>query len=132
RFSSGILQEAMHATLPRRRRRALHWRWAELLEARHAGRPERVLPQLVHHWSEADEPLKVVAHGTELARRSLAACSPTEALRAASRVLEFLEEGERVAEAGARELLAAAHRQAGATEACLRELERAVALYTEA
>ena len=45
---------------------------AELLETRHAGRIERVLPQLVHHFSQGDVPDKTVeyalAPGEDLAR----------------------------------------------------------------
>ena len=49
RFSSGVVHDVMYAGLSPRKRRSLHRRCAELLEARHAGRLDRVLPQLVHH-----------------------------------------------------------------------------------
>ena len=40
----------------------------ELLEARHAGRIERVLPQLVHHFFQGDVPDKTVEYALRLAR----------------------------------------------------------------
>ena len=46
-----------------RKRRTLHRRFAELLEARHAGRLDRVLPQLVHHCFQGDVPEKTVEYG---------------------------------------------------------------------
>jgi predicted ATPase len=53
-FSSGVVHDVLYAGLSPRKRRSLHRRCAELLEARHAGRLERVLPQLVQHYFQGD------------------------------------------------------------------------------
>ncbi|MFI5183824.1 MAG: protein kinase, partial [Vicinamibacteria bacterium] len=91
-FSSGVVRDVLYAGLSRRRRRSLHRRYAELLEVRYGGRLERVLPQLVHHFSQGDVPDKTVAYGLRLAKSSLDAFSAEEAARSAKTTLEFLDE----------------------------------------
>ena len=39
---------------------------AEILEKRHAGRLERIYPELLHHFSEGDVPEKTVEFGFKL------------------------------------------------------------------
>jgi predicted ATPase len=46
-FTSGVVREVLYAELSRRKRRSLHRRYAEQLEKRHAGKLDRVYPQLV-------------------------------------------------------------------------------------
>ena len=55
-FSSGIVRDALYGALARRRRRSLHRKYAGLIEQRYAGRLERIYPELVHHFSQADLP----------------------------------------------------------------------------
>src|SRR5262249_22672868 len=62
-FSSGLVRDVLYAGLPRRKRRSLHRRYAEIVEKRHAGRVERVLPQLLHHFSQGDVADKTVEYG---------------------------------------------------------------------
>jgi ABC-type transport system substrate-binding protein len=132
-FSSGIVRDVLYGELSRRKRRSLHRRFAEVLETRHAGRLERVYPELVHHFSEGDVPEKTVAYGLELARKSLEAFSPEEAIRATKTALEYLEDeewaGDRSLEGEARMLLAQAHRLAGHTDGALVEAESAVKIF---
>ncbi len=128
-FSSGVVRDVLYAGLSRRKRRSVHRRYAELLEGRHSGRLERVLPQLVHHFSQGDVPEKTVEFGLRLARASLEAFSAEEATRAAKTTLEFLDEewsGERGLEGEARVLLARALRMGGDIEGALREAAAAV------
>jgi ABC-type transport system substrate-binding protein len=130
-FASGVVRDVLYASLSPRKRRSLHRRCAELLESRHAGRLERVLPQLVHHYWNGDVPEKTVEHGLRLAASSLDAFSSEEAARAAKLALSFLDdewEGDRGVEAEARLLLARALRMAGDTEAALRETQAAVGI----
>src|SRR5262249_45012041 len=105
-FSSGIVRDALYAGLSRRRRRSLHRQYAELLEKRYAGRLERIYPELVHHYSQADVAEKTVEYGLKLARKSLDAFSPDEAVRVAKIALDYLEDaeeaGDRLLEADAR------------------------------
>ncbi|HET7292315.1 MAG TPA: ABC transporter substrate-binding protein [Vicinamibacteria bacterium] len=132
-FSSGVVRDVLYAGLSRRRRRALHRRYAELLETRHgAGRRDRVLAQLMHHFSQGDVPDKTVEYGLRLARISLDSWSAEEAARSAKTALEFLDdewEGERALEGEARALLARAQRMAGNVEAALKEAEGAVRVF---
>ncbi|HYR45368.1 MAG TPA: AAA family ATPase, partial [Thermoanaerobaculia bacterium] len=132
-FASGIVRDVLYGALSRRRRRSLHRKYAELLEKRYAGRLERVYPELVHHFSQADVPEKTVEHGLRLGQKSLDAFSPDDAMRAAKTCLEFLEddewEGDRSLEGEARLVLARAHRMAGNADGALREAEAAVKVF---
>ncbi|MFA6955942.1 MAG: ABC transporter substrate-binding protein [Thermoanaerobaculia bacterium] len=131
-FSSGIVRDVLYGTLSRRRRKALHRKYAELLEARNAGRLERVYPQLVHHFSEGDVAEKTVEYGLELARRSLDAYTPERAVRVIRTVMEFLDDdsGSGAANEGeSRTILASAHRMLGNLEAALREADQAVRVF---
>ena len=131
-FSSGVVRDVLYAALSPRKRRSLHRRCAERLESRHAGRLERVLPQLVHHYFNGDVPEKTVEHGLRLAGSSLDAFSAEEAARSARMALSFLDdewEGDRGLEAEARLLLARAHRMGGDIEGALREAATAVGVH---
>ncbi len=132
-FSSGVVRDVLYAALSRRKRRSLHRSYAEILEKRHGGRLERVYPDLVHHYSQADVPEKTVEYGIALAHKSLDAFSAEEAIRVAKVALDYLEDAEdpadRVLEGETRLLLARGHRMAGSIEAALREAEAAVRVF---
>src|SRR5439155_12036790 len=70
-FASGIVRDVLYGALSRRKRRSLHRKYAELLEKRYAGRLERVYPDLVHHFSQADIAEKTVEYGLKLSQKSL-------------------------------------------------------------
>lgn len=127
-FSSGVVRDVLYSSLPRRRRRALHRKHAEEIEKRNAGRLERVYPQLFEHYVQADMPEKVIEYGFLLARKSLDAFSPDDAITVLQTVLDFSAEegGERSAEAEAKNLLAAAHRMMGNVTLALEEIEAAI------
>ena len=134
RFSSGVVHDVMYAGLSPRKRRALHRRAIELLEARHAGRLDRVLPQLVHHCFQGDVPDKAVEYALRLTRSSLDAFSVEEAIRFATTALTFLDaewEGPRVIEGDARLLLARGQRMAGDLETALRETATATRIFEQ-
>jgi ABC-type transport system substrate-binding protein len=123
-FGSGVVRDVLYASLSRRKRRSLHQKCAELIESRHSGRIERVLPQLLHHFYQADVPEKTVEYGLRLSKTSIEAFSAEEAARSARTALEFLDEeweGERLLEGEARILLAKAHRMSGDIDAALKE-----------
>ena len=127
-FSSGVVRDVLYGELSRRRRRALHRKYAEYIEKRHEGRLERFYPQLVYHYSQADIEEKTVEYALRQARASLDAFSPEEATRAVKTALEFLDqewEGESWREGEARLLLAQAHRMSGDIDGALREVEAA-------
>ena len=129
-FSSGIVRDVLYAALSRRKRRSLHRKYADLVEQRNAGRLERVYPELVHHFSQADVPEKTVEYALKLAQKSLDAFSPEETVRVAKVALDYLEGAEdtedRKSEGEARLLLAQGHRMAGNIDAALREAEAAI------
>ena len=130
-FSSGVVRDVLYGALSRRKRRSLHRKYAEEIERRHAGRLERVYPQLVHHFSQGDVPDKTVEYGLRMAKTALDAFSPEESARAAKTVLEFLDEeweGDPQLEIDARMLLAQAYRMAGDIDGALKEAETAARL----
>jgi predicted ATPase len=128
-FASGIVRDVLYAALSRRKRRSLHRKYAELVEKRSAGRLERVYPELVHHFSQADVPDKTVEYGLKLAQKSLDTFSPEETIRVAKIALEYLEDeewtGDPSLEGQARLLLAQGQRMTGNVDAALREAEAA-------
>jgi len=134
-FSSGIVRDVLYGALSRRKRRSLHRKYAELIEKRYTGRLERIYPDLVHHFSQADIPEKTVEYGLRLAQKSLDALSPDDAIRVGKIALEFLEDeewpGDPSLEGDARLLLAHAYRMAGNTDGALREAEAAVKVFEE-
>ena len=134
-FSSGIVRDVLYAALSRRKRRSLHRKYAELIEKRYAGRLDRIYPELVHHFWQADVPEKTVEYGLKLAQKSLEAFSPEDTIRVAKIVLDFLEDegwtGERSLAGEARSLMAHGYRIAGNTDSALREAEAAVKVFDE-
>lgn len=134
-FSSGLLREVLYARLSRRRRKALHRRSAEKLEARHTRRIQRVLPQLVYHYAACDEAQRVVECATRLARLSMDMCSPEAAARAVRTALEHL--GEIEGETGLQEgelrtTLARALRWVGDADGALAECDQALRAFDRA
>lgn len=127
-FASGIVRDVLYRGLSRRRRRALHRRCAERLEARFAGRTERVSSRLVHHFSEGDEAEKTVHYALELARDALAGFGSEAAVRALRTALELVEDdtADGGHEAELRRYLAAALGTQGHFEAAMKEAARAV------
>ena len=135
-FASGILRDVLYNGLARRKRKLLHKRYAAQLEKRNAGRLERVYPELLHHYTEADVPEKAVEYGLLLAKKALEAFSADEASRAARAVLDHVEGAEEAegasaegAEGEARLLLLRAAAMSGQTEAALREAEAALKVF---
>lgn len=131
-FSSGVVRDVLYAELSRRKRRTLHRKYAEHIEKRHEGRLERIYPQLVFHYSQADVGEKTVEYALRHARASLDAFSPEEATRTVKTALGFLDEvweGEGWREGEARMMLGQAHRMSGDIEGALREVESAVKVF---
>ena len=135
-FVSGVLRDLVYGQLTRRARRALHRRWAEELERRHAGRLDRVRAQLLLHCAQADLAEKVLEHGPPAIRLALDSFSPEEAVRSAETVLDFLDERaapERCElEGDVRLLLSEAQRLLRNTEAAIKQAASAARLFQEA
>lgn len=131
RFAHGVMRDVLYHELPRRRRRRLHRRHAEWLEARHRDRPEVVHPQLLRHWAAAEDADKAVAYALEVARHALASFSPREAIAACRRGLELAEEEDRglLARAELLLLLGRSHRAAGEPAAALLRCEQAAEIF---
>jgi len=132
RFASGMVRDVLYAQIPRRRRRSLHAQCAQQIERRQKERLDRVYPQLVYHYAEADVADKTVEYGLLQARAALEAFSPEEALHATRVALDFLDgewEGERTAEGEARLLLARASRMAGEMQSAFVEARRAADVF---
>ncbi len=133
-FTSALVRDVLYDGLPRRRRRLLHRRCGEVVEARAGHRLDAVYPRLVHHFGLAGAADKVVRYGLALARRELELLAGDKALRAARTVLEVLAESPDAgaAEAGARAAAAEALRLVGDLAAAAVELELAAALHAAA
>ncbi len=134
RFSSALVREVVYARLPRRRRRRLHRTHAERLEARYGERPERVLSQLVHHFSEGDVVDKTIQYGQMLARQSLDAYCWDDAIRAAQVALDFAEDDLSAdsTEGDLRLILAEAQSAKGKPDAAVKEAGRAARAFERA
>lgn len=133
RFSSALVREVVYSRLPRRRRRRLHRRHAESLEGKYQGRAERVLSQLVHHFSEGDVVDKTIEYGRMSARQSLDAYCWDDAVRAAEVALDFAEdEADASVEGDLRLILAEAQNARGRADAAVKEAGRAVRAFERA
>lgn len=131
-FTSAVVREVLYASLPKRRRRSLHRRHAEQIESRFAGKVERALPRLVHHFAMAEVAEKVFEYGLALARKSLEMHAAGETIRVARIVLEFAnEEGDGATEGEAHLLLGRAHRAGGSLGIALSEFEAAVKAFEQ-
>jgi ABC-type transport system substrate-binding protein len=132
RFTSAVVCDVLVAGLSRRKRRSLHRRFARRLEERHVGRRERVLGELVRHFSAGDVPDKTVEYAMRYARRSLDTFSADDALRATKTALEFLDdewEGDPMTVGEAHELLARGHEMRGNIPGAMRAMEHAVDVF---
>jgi ABC-type transport system substrate-binding protein len=130
-FASSMVREAVYGQLGRRRRRALHRRYAEALEADGSSRRARNLAQLVHHFARADVAEKVFEYAPLLAREALERWGAEDAIRATRLMLEFVED-DAAAEGEARDLLARALAVAGDLSTALKEQELAHAAWLRA
>jgi len=130
-FSSGLLREVLYSALPPRKRKSFHRKFAEYTEQRNQGRLERVYPELIHHYSQANIGEKVIDFGLKFARKSLSAFSDQDALRTSQTVLKFLLESptpDHTLEIETRKLLAEAYRMAGRWDQALLEMETVIQL----
>lgn len=129
RFSSGVVRDVLYAALSRRKRRTLHRKYADHLEKVNAGQLDRVYPQLVHHFANADAPAKAIEYGLKLAQKSLDALSGEDAARTLKTCLNFIKAQsgvDAVQEVQARTLLAQAHRILGNIPEALEELRQVI------
>jgi ABC-type transport system substrate-binding protein/serine/threonine protein kinase len=129
RFTSGVVCDVLYSDLPRRKRKTLHLLYAGELERRNVTVKERVYPQLLHHYSRADEAEKVVKYGLQLGQKSLQTFSAEDAIRALKTVLDF---GEGLQEGEAREMLGHAYHMAGRMEEAVQEYEEATKIFEAA
>ena len=132
-FSSGLLREVLYASLPPRKRRSYHLKFAENLEKRYGSRPERIYPELIHHYSQANVREKVFEYGLKFAHRSLSTFSEQDAFRAAQTVLRFIKEADThdiQLELDTRKVLAECHRMAGRWDAAIQESEEIIQLFS--
>lgn len=126
RFSSGVVRDVLYAALSRRKRKVLHRKYAEYLENKNAGQLDRVYPQLVHHYANADAPAKAIEFGLKLAQKSLEAFSGEDAVRTLKTVLNFVRGQSAVEpalEVQARTLLAQGYRIMGHIPEALEEFK---------
>lgn len=127
-YSSGLMREVLYSQLSRRKQRSLHRAHAFALEERHRGHEERVSARLLHHFQEGGVAERTVHYALRLARESLNAASPDDAVQAAQAGLEMVPDviDTPRAEGELRAVLARAYRTAGENDKALREARRAV------
>jgi len=126
-FVSNVFRDVVYASIPRRKRKSLHLRFAAHLEEQFAGRIERVFAELLHHYASADAADKVIEYGPKAAVRYLDSFSALDAIRVLRLTLDMVsdDDEDRPVEARVRELLALAYRMSGQDEAALQELGQA-------
>ncbi len=130
-FSSGLVREVLYSELPPRKRQSFHRKFGEYLEQRFQSRLERVYPELIHHYSQANVSEKVVEYGLKFARRSLSTFSDQDAYRTAQTVLRFLKDADihdPLLEVETRKVLAECHRMAGRWDQAIQETEVVIEL----
>jgi eukaryotic-like serine/threonine-protein kinase len=131
-FVSGAVHAAVYSSLPKRTRRGLHRRFAEILERRAAGRMDRARARLVEHYRRGEDGPKTVEHAVELARSALGTFDGALAESAARTALEFLDGDDFDGQGRARKLLAEALEMCGRPLDALSELQAAVLAFRKA
>ena len=129
-FGSSVVREVVYRHLAPRRRRLLHQRYAEALEARFESGRSGLAPHLLRHVQAAGDVERTVRFGRETAAEALRAFSPREAIQALETALEVVVELPRergAAEAELRLYMARAQTMAGNHSRGLSESERAAA-----
>lgn len=90
-FKHALTQEVAYESLLTERRRELHQRAAEVLEALHAEHPEEAYDQLIYHYPRAGDPEKTVHYLTLFAARAARSYAHAEAAKALSEALPHVE-----------------------------------------
>jgi ABC-type transport system substrate-binding protein len=90
RFRHGLVQEVAYESLIDAKRRTLHLRVGEALEALHPDSPDEVFGPLARHFSEADEPVRAVDYLLKAGDAARALYADREALEHYGRAREFL------------------------------------------
>ncbi len=132
RFVGQSLRDAVYDRLARRRRKQLHRRFAETLEARsNVHRSPRLLA-LMEHYLSGGAPEKAVDFAILLARRRISAGELDQAESTLATVIALFEDAATTSppaqEAEARALRAEVRAAAGAIDAALKDLEKAYTL----
>ncbi|MCC6176758.1 MAG: AAA family ATPase [Chloroflexi bacterium] len=132
-FKHALTQEAAYATLLMRRRRALHRRVAETMEALYPDRLGELRAVLAHHYARAGQWDKVVEHASAGAEAARVSYANREAIELYSQALDASERfdlptRQRLALLEGR---AEAHAVLGAFEPARADFERALTLAEE-
>ena len=129
-FSHGLVQEVAYSTLLRPRRRELHQRTAETLEASSKEHPDATL---AHHWERAGQPAHAIPYHLAAADEAEAVSGSIEALGHVDAAVRLTaEELDVGANVGALVLRRATlHRRIGIVVAARDDAERALATARE-
>ena len=128
-FSHGLVQEVAYSTLLRPRRRELHQRTAETLEASSKEHPDATL---AHHWERAGQPAHAIPYHLAAADEAEAVSGSIEALGHVDAAVRLTAELDVGANVGALVLRRATlHRRIGIVVAARDDAERALATARE-
>ncbi|MBA3716729.1 MAG: AAA family ATPase [Actinobacteria bacterium] len=95
-FKNALIQEAAYRTVLAPRRKELHSKAAEWLEAQHADNEEEVFGLLAHHWLAAEDEEKAIAYLARAGDKARQEYALDEAIQHYRALLPLLEErGER-------------------------------------
>jgi tetratricopeptide (TPR) repeat protein len=89
-FKHALTHEVAYGSLLQERRRALHGRMVDAIEARYASRLSEHADQLAHHAFRGELWDKAVRYACQIAERAAALCADTEAVGAYTRALDAL------------------------------------------
>ena len=92
-FKHALTQEAAYASLLRRKRRTLHRRVAEAIEARYADRIDEHLGILAHHWEQAGDTERAIDYLRRAGVRASAQFANQDAVDYYTRALCLLPDG---------------------------------------
>ncbi len=128
-FSHGLVQEVAYSTMLRPRRRELHRRTAETLEASATEHPHATF---AHHWERAGEPAHAIPYHVAAADEAEAVSGSIEALGHVDAAVRLTTELEAGADVGALVLRRAAlHRRIGNVDAAREDAEHTLATARE-
>ena len=94
-FTHALVQHTLYTQLSAARRRRLHRRAAEILEAGLVGDPADRVGELARHWAAAVEPVdsdKAIYYAAKAGERALATLAPDEAMRWYTQALELADQ----------------------------------------
>jgi len=126
-FAQPMLRQVLYEATPRRRRRLLHRQVGETLERLYGRNPHAHLEAMLWHFSEAEDPERILKYGRLAAQKAAAVFAYEDATGSLAQAIEAAEDLERPGDRLAMmEEMADLHFRAGKRDETIREYEHAL------